>query len=337
MTHSLKKSLRRSFAALAFLTAGAAFAQTTILNVSYDVSRELYKDINPAFRAAWKKQSGADVTVNQSHGGSSKQAGAVIGGLEADVITMNQSPDIDILVERGGLVAADWRKQFPHDATPYTTTTVFLVRKGNPKNIRDWGDLAKPGVGVITPNPKTSGGARWNYLAAWGWALRQPGGNEQKAKDLVTAIFKNVPVLDSGARGSTTTFVERGLGDVLIAWENEAQLAVNEIGKDRFEIVAPSLSILAEPPVAVVDKVVDKRGTRLTAQAYLDYLYSEEGQNIAAKHYYRPRDPKVAARYVTQFPKIRLITIDDTFGGWQKAQKAHFADGGSFDQIYLKK
>ena len=257
-------------------------------------------------------------------------------GLEADVVTLALAYDIDALVERK-LIPADWQTRFPNNSSPYTSTIVFLVRKGNPKNIKDWGDLARPGVGVITPNPKTSGGARWNYLAAWAWALKQPGGNEQKAKELVTAIFKNVPVLDSGARGSTTTFVERGLGDVLIAWENEAQLAVNEIGKDKFEIVAPSLSILAEPPVAVVDKVVEKRGTRLTAQAYLDYLYSEEGQTIAARHYYRPRDARVAAKYAYQFPKLRLVTIDDTFGGWQKAQKAHFADGGTFDQIYLKK
>ena len=320
----------------ATLTLGSAFAQTTLLNVSYDPTRELYKDFNAAFNKHWQARTGQTVTVRQSHGGSGKQAMAVRDGLEADVVTLALAYDIDALVERQ-LIPADWQKRFPHNSSPYTSTIVFLVRKGNPKGIKDWGDLARPGVGVITPNPKTSGGARWNYLAAWGWALKQPGGNEQKARELVTAIFRNVPVLDSGARGSTTTFVERGLGDVLIAWENEAQLAVNEIGKDKFEIVAPSLSILAEPPVAVVDKVVDKRGTRLMAQAYLDYLYSEEGQNIAAKHYYRPRDPKVAGRYADQFPKIRLITIDDTFGGWQKAQKTHFADGGSFDQIYLKK
>ena len=316
----------------ATLTLGSAFAQTTLLNVSYDPTRELYKDFNAAFNKHWQARTGQTVTVRQSHGGSGKQAMAVRDGLEADVVTLALAYDIDALVERQ-LIPADWQKRFPHNSSPYTSTIVFLVRKGNPKGIKDWGDLARPGVGVITPNPKTSGGARWNYLAAWGWALKQPGGNEQKARELVTAIFRNVPVLDSGARGSTTTFVERGLGDVLIAWENEAQLAVNEIGKDKFEIVAPSLSILAEPPVAVVDK----RGTRLMAQAYLDYLYSEEGQNIAAKHYYRPRDPKVAGRYADQFPKIRLITIDDTFGGWQKAQKTHFADGGSFDQIYLKK
>ena len=315
---------------------GSAVAQTSLLNVSYDPTRELYKDYNAAFAKHWQAKTGQVVSFRQSHGGSGKQAMAVRDGLEADVVTLALAYDIDALVERN-LIPADWQKRFPNNSSPYTSTIVFLVRKGNPKGIKDWGDLAKPGVAVITPNPKTSGGARWNYLAAWAWALKQPGGNEQKAKELVTAIFKNVPVLDSGARGSTTTFVERGLGDVLIAWENEAQLAVNEIGKDKFEIVAPSLSILAEPPVAVVDKVVEKRGTRLTAQAYLDYLYSEEGQTIAAKHYYRPRDAKVAAKYAQQFPKLKLVTIDDTFGGWQKAQKAHFADGGSFDQIYLKK
>ena len=330
----------RKFGLFLALTAaagiGCAVAQTSLLNVSYDPTRELYKDYNAAFAKHWQAKTGQTINFRQSHGGSGKQALAVRDGLEADVVTLALAYDIDALVERN-LIPADWQTRFPHNSSPYTSTIVFLVRKGNPKGIKDWGDLAKPGVAVITPNPKTSGGARWNYLAAWAWALKQPGGNEQKAKELVTAIFKNVPVLDSGARGSTTTFVERGLGDVLIAWENEAQLAVNEIGKDKFEIVAPSLSILAEPPVAVVDKVVEKRGTRLTAQAYLDYLYSEEGQTIAAKHYYRPRDAKVAAKYAQQLPKLKLVTIDDTFGGWQKAQKAHFADGGSFDQIYLKK
>ncbi len=315
---------------------GSAVAQTSLLNVSYDPTRELYKDYNAAFAKHWQAKTGQVLNFRQSHGGSGKQALAVRDGLEADVVTLALAYDIDALVERN-LIPADWQTRFPHNSSPYTSTIVFLVRKGNPKGIKDWGDLARPGVAVITPNPKTSGGARWNYLAAWAWALKQPGGNEQKAKELVSAIFKNVPVLDSGARGSTTTFVERGLGDVLIAWENEAQLAVNEIGKDKFEIVAPSLSILAEPPVAVVDKVAEKHGTRLTAQAYLDYLYSEEGQNIAARHYYRPRDAKVAAKYAAQFPKLKLVTIADTFGGWQKAQKTHFADGGSFDQIYLKK
>ena len=330
----------RKFALFAVLTAtltlGSAGAQTTLLNVSYDPTRELYKDFNAAFNRHWQVRTGQTVNVRQSHGGSGKQARSVADGLEADVVTLALAYDIDAISDKG-LIPADWQKRLPNNASPYTSTIVFLVRKGNPKGIKDWNDLVKPDVSIITPNPKTSGGARWNYLAAWAWALKQPGGNEQKAKELVTAIFKNVPVLDSGARGSTTTFVERGIGDVLIAWENEAQLAVNEIGKDKFEIVAPSLSILAEPPVAVVDKVVEKRGTRLTAQAYLDYLYSDEGQSIAARHYYRPRDVKVAAKYAAQFPKIKLVTIDDTFGGWQKAQKTHFADGGTFDQIYLKK
>jgi sulfate transport system substrate-binding protein len=325
------------FSALTFAFGiGAAVAQTTLLNVSYDPTRELYKDFNAAFAKHWQGKTGQAVNVRQSHGGSGKQARSVADGLEADVVTLALGYDIDALAERK-LIPADWQKRFPNNSSPYTSTIVFLVRKGNPKGIKDWGDLAKPGVGVITPNPKTSGGARWNYLAAWAWALKQPAGNDQKAKELVAAIFRNVPVLDSGARGSTTTFVERGLGDVLVTWENEGILAVNELGKDKFDIVYPSLSILAEPPVAVVDKVVEKRGTRLTAQAYLDYLYSEEGQQIAAKHYYRPTHPTVAGQYAKQFPKLKLVTIDDTFGGWQKAQKAHFADGGTFDQIYLKK
>jgi len=325
------------FSALTFAFGiGAAVAQTTLLNVSYDPTRELYKDFNAAFAKHWQGKTGQAVNVRQSHGGSGKQARSVADGLEADVVTLALGYDIDALAERK-LIPADWQKRFPNNSSPYTSTIVFLVRKGNPKGIKDWGDLAKPGVGVITPNPKTSGGARWNYLAAWAWALKQPAGNDQKAKELVAAIFRNVPVLDSGARGSTTTFVERGLGDVLVTWENEGILAVNELGKDKFDIVYPSLSILAEPPVAVVDKVVEKRGTRLTAQAYLDYLYSEEGQQIAAKHYYRPTHPTVAGQYARQFPKLKLVTIDDTFGGWQKAQKTHFADGGTFDQIYLKK
>ena len=325
------------FSALTFAFGiGAAIAQTTLLNVSYDPTRELYKDFNAAFAKHWQGKTGQAVNVRQSHGGSGKQARSVADGLEADVVTLALGYDIDALAERK-LIPADWQKRFPNNSSPYTSTIVFLVRKGNPKGIKDWGDLAKPGVGVITPNPKTSGGARWNYLAAWAWALKQPAGNDQKAKELVAAIFRNVPVLDSGARGSTTTFVERGLGDVLVTWENEGILAVNELGKDKFDIVYPSLSILAEPPVAVVDKVVEKRGTRLTAQAYLDYLYSEEGQQIAARHYYRPTHPTVAGQYARQFPKLKLVTIDDTFGGWQKAQKTHFADGGTFDQIYLKK
>ena len=328
----------RKITLLATLGLGIGFAQaqTTLLNVSYDPTRELYKDFNTAFAKHWQGKTGQAVNIRQSHAGSGKQALSVRDGLEADVVTLALGYDIDALAEKK-LIPANWQTRFPHNSSPYTSTVVFLVRKGNPKGIKDWGDLARPGVAVITPNPKTSGGARWNYLAAWAWALKQPGGDEQKAKAFVSTVFRNVPVLDSGARGATTTFVERGLGDVLIAWENEAQLAVNEVGRDRFEIVAPSLSILAEPPVAVVDKVVEKRGTRLTAQAYLDYLYSEEGQNIVARHYYRPRDAKVAAKYAAQFPKLKLVTIDDTFGGWQKAQKTHFADGGTFDQIYLKK
>ena len=337
--HQLTRRLL-SFATVATLSlaavAGSALAQTTLLNVSYDPTRELYKDFNAAFAKHWQSKTGQSVQIRQSHGGSGKQARSVADGLEADVVTLALGYDIDALVERK-LISADWQSRFPNNASPYTSTIVFLVRKGNPKGIKDWGDLIKPGVSVITPNPKTSGGARWNYLAAWGWALKQPGGNEQKAREFVSTLFRNVPVLDSGARGATTTFVERGLGDVLLAWENEAILAVNELGKDKFELVFPSLSILAEPPVAVVEKVVEKRGTRLTAQAYLDYLYSEEGQHIAARHYYRPTNPKVASQYARQFPKLKLITIDDSFGGWQKAQKTHFADGGTFDQIYLKK
>jgi sulfate transport system substrate-binding protein len=336
MTHSLKKSLRRSFAALAFLTAGAAFAQTTILNVSYDVSRELYKDINPAFRAAWKKQSGADVTVNQSHGGSSKQAGAVIGGLEADVITMNQSPDIDILVERGGLVAADWRKQFPHDATPYTTTTVFLVRKGNPKNIKDWDDLIKPGYQVIVPNPKTSGNGRYTYLAAWGYALDKTG-SEAGARDFVSKLFANVPVLDGGGRGATTTFTQRDVGDVLVTFENEAILIAQELGSSKFDIVYPSLSIEAAAPVAVVQKVAAKRGTEKVARAYLDFLYTPAGQEIVAKHDFRPRDPAVLKKHVAKYPNIRTFTVEQKLGGWATVQKAHFADGALYDQIVARK
>ncbi|MFZ1642271.1 MAG: sulfate ABC transporter substrate-binding protein [Candidatus Contendobacter sp.] len=326
----------RTLLALA-LTVGAsslAFAETTLLNVSYDPTRELYQDFNAAFAKHWKSQSGETVTIQQSHGGSGKQARAVIDGLEADVVTLALAYDIDAIAEKGKLIPADWQKRLPNNSSPYTSTIVFLVRKGNPKGIKDWDDLAKPGVSVITPNPKTSGGARWNYLAAWGYALKQYGNDEAKAREFVTKLFKNVPVLDSGARGSTTTFTERGIGDVFISWENEAYLATKELGPDKFEIVTPSLSILAEPPVTVVDKVVDKKGTRKAAEAYLHYLYSDEGQNIAGKHFYRPRDPKVAAQYAGQFSKVNLFTIDEVFGGWQKAQKTHFADGGIFDQIY---
>ena len=310
-----------------------AHADVTLLNVSYDPTRELYQEFNAAFAKQWKAKNNETVTINQSHGGSGKQARAVIDGLEADVVTLALGYDVSALSE-AKLIPADWQKRLPHNASPYTSTIVFLVRKGNPKQIKDWGDLVKPGIGIITPNPKTSGGARWNYLAAWAYALKQPGGNDEKAKTFVANIFKNVKVLDSGARGSTTTFTERGIGDVLLAWENEAYLAVKELGPDKFDIVTPSLSILAEPPVSVVDKVVDKRGTRKVAQAYLDYLYTPEGQEIAARNYYRPRDAQVAAKYAKQFAKVNLITIDDVFGGWDKAQKTHFDDGGTFDQIY---
>lgn len=324
-------------ALLALSTLAAHAKDITLLNVSYDPTRELYQDFNKAFAAHWKARTGDNVTVKQSHGGSGKQARSVIDGLEADVVTLALAYDIDELGAKAKLIPADWQKRLAHNASPYTSTIVFLVRKGNPKNIKDWNDLVKPGIEVITPNPKTSGGARWNYLAAWGYALKQPGGNEAKAKDFVTALFKNVPVLDSGARGSTTTFVERGIGDVFISWENEAFLAVKELGPDKFQIVVPSISILAEPPVTVVDKVVDKRGTRDVAKAYLDYLYSPEGQKIAADNYYRPIDPKVASQYDKLFPKVNLFTIDEVFGGWAKAQKTHFNDGGVFDSIYAKK
>ena len=313
--------------------AGQALADVTLLNVSYDPTRELYQDYNAAFAKYWKNRNNEVVTIKQSHGGSGKQARSVIDGLEADVVTLALAYDVDALHEKGKLIPADWQKRLPHNAAPYTSTIVFLVRKGNPKKIRDWNDLAKPGIEVITPNPKTSGGARWNYLAAWGYALKQPGGSDASARDFVKQIFGNVKVLDSGARGATTTFVERGIGDVLIAWENEAYLALKELGPDKFELVTPSLSILAEPPVAVVDKVVDKRGTRKVATAYLEYLYSPEGQTIAGDNYYRPRDARIAARYAKQFAPVKLFTIDEVFGGWTNAQKAHFADGGIFDQI----
>ncbi len=311
-----------------------SFAAVELLNVSYDPTRELYQDFNKAFATCWKKKSGQDLTVKQSHGGSGKQARSVIDGLEADVVTLALAYDIDAIHDKAKLIPENWQKRLPLNSSPYTSTIVFLVRKGNPKQIRDWNDLVKPGVAVITPNPKTSGGARWNYLAAWAYALKQKGGNDAKAKEFVTKLFKNVPVLDSGARGSTTTFVQRGQGDVLLAWENEAFLAVNELGRDKFEIVVPSLSILAEPPVSVVDRVVDKKGTRKVAEEYLKYLYTPEGQEIAARHYYRPTDKKVAAKHARTFAKVRLVTIDKEFGGWRKAQTTHFTDGGVFDQIY---
>jgi sulfate/thiosulfate-binding protein len=316
------------------LGSSAVRAETTLLNVSYDPTREFYQAYNEAFAAHWKKETGEDITIESSHGGSGKQARAVIDGLEADVVTLALAYDIDQIAEKGGLIAPDWQKRLPHNSSPYTSTIVFLVRKGNPKGIKDWPDLVKDGVQVITPNPKTSGGARWNYLAAWGYVLKQPGGDETKAQEFVSKLFKNVPVLDTGARGSTTTFVQRGIGDVLIAWENEALLAIKELGADQVEMVVPSLSILAEPPVAVVDKVVDDKGTRKQAEAYLNYLYSPEGQELAAKHFYRPTDPKIAAEHEKDFPKVATFTIGDLFGGWKQAQQKHFSDGGVFDQIY---
>jgi sulfate transport system substrate-binding protein len=312
-------------------SAGAA-ARVTLLNVSYDPTRELYTEYNAAFARYWKGKTGQDVRVDQSHGGSGKQARSVIDGLQADVVTLALAADIDAIAARGKLLPLNWQTLLPQNSSPYTSTIVLLVRKGNPKAIHDWGDLVRPGVAVITPNPKTSGGARWNYLAAWAWALAQPGGNESSARAFVSQLYKNVPVLDTGARGSTTTFVQRGLGDVLIAWENEAQLAIRELGSDKLQIVVPTISILAEPPVAVVDKVALQRGTRDVATAYLSYLYSKEAQQIIAKNFYRPRDAEVAAKYAAQFPQLKLATIAD-FGGWTKAQETHFADGGVFDQI----
>jgi len=328
--------LAQGFALGALGVSAPAIAQTadsTLLNVSYDPTRELYQDINKAFGEQWKAQTGAQLKIRQSHGGSGKQARTVIDGLDADVVTLALAYDIDEMANRG-LLAKDWAKRLPQNSTPYSSTIVFLVRKGNPKGIKDWNDLARPGIAVITPNPKTSGGARWNYLAAWGHALKQPGGTDASARDFVSKVFKNVPVLDSGARGATTTFVERGIGDVLIAWENEALLAIKELGPDKVEIVAPKLSILAEPPVAVVDKVVDKRNTRKAAEAYLKFLYTDAGQEIIAKNYYRPTVEKEAKKYAAQFPKVTLFSIDEVFGGWAKAQKTHFSDGGTFDQIY---
>jgi len=309
----------------------------TLLNVSYDPTREFYADYDQLFATWWKTKTGDIVAVKQSHGGSGKQARSVIDGLEADVVTLALAADIDAIADKGGLISADWQKRLPQHSAPYTSTIVFLVRHGNPKHIKDWDDLIKPDVSVITPNPKTSGGARWNYLAAWGYALQENGGDAKKAQEFVGKLYSRVPVLDSGARGSTITFTERGIGDVLVSWENEAFLAAKELGAGKFDIVVPSASILAQPPVAVVDRVVDKRGTRVLAQAYLEHLYSPQAQELAAKHFYRPVDPAIAAKYSNQFPKLKLFTVDDVFGGWSKAQKAHFNDGGIFDQIYLKK
>ncbi|WP_313706336.1 sulfate ABC transporter substrate-binding protein [Massilia sp.] len=322
--------------AAATLLQPAFAADINLLNVSYDPTRELYQDVNAAFARSWKAQTGDNVKIKQSHGGSGKQARSVIDGLEADVVTLALGYDIDALVDKG-LLRHGWQARLPHNSAPYTSTIVLLVRKGNPKAIKDWNDLVKPGVSVITPNPKTSGGARWNHLAAWGYALRQPGGNENTAKEFLRKLYKNVPVLDSGARGATTTFVERGIGDVLIAWENEAYLAVKELGPDKFDIVTPSVSILAEPPVAVVDRFADKHQTRKVAEAYLNYLYTDEAQAIIANNYYRPATPKAARQFANRFPKVKLFTIGDVAGTWANAQKTHFADGGVFDQIYLSK
>jgi sulfate transport system substrate-binding protein len=320
--------------AAAVLIAAPAFA-AELLNVSYDPTRELYAEFNKAFAAKWKADKGEDISVKQAHGGSGKQARAVIDGLEADVVTLALAYDVNAIAKKG-FIAADWQTKLPENSAPYTSTIVFLVRKGNPKGIKDWNDLLKDDVQVITPNPKTSGGARWNYLAAWAYAKKANGGSDEKAQEFVKKLLEHVPVLDTGARGSTITFVERGIGDVLLAWENEAYLAVNELGKDKFEIVTPSISILAEPTVAVVDKIVDKKGTRELATAYLNYLYSPEGQEIAAKNYYRPRNEAVAEKYKDKFAKVELITVDQEFGGWEKAQATHFSDGGTFDQIYSK-
>ena len=311
---------------------GAGGGRVTLRNVSYDPTRELYVEFNAAFARYWRAKTGQQVRVEQSHGGSSTQARSVIEGNAADVVTLALAADIDAIAATGRLLPVNWQSLLPDNSSPYTSTVVFVVRKGNPKGIHDWGDLVRPGVSVITPNPKTSGGARWNYLAAWGWALAQPGGNDEQARKFLRRLYANVPVLDAGARGATTTFVHNGLGDVLLTWENEAMLAVREIGADKLEIVVPSVSVLAEPPVAVVDSVALRHGTREVARAYLDYLYSKEGQEIIARHYYRPRDPEVAARYAERFPQLKLVTVAD-FGGWERVQRTHFSDGGVFDQI----
>ncbi len=333
----IKLFLAAAWPAGAVLAARPALAQAvTLLNVSYDPTRELYVEYNAAFARHWKAKTGQDVVVRQSHGGSGKQARSIIDGLEADVATLALAGDIDALATHGALVAPDWQKRLPHNAAPYTSTIVFLVRKDNPKAVRDWDDLVRPGVQVVTPNPKTSGGARWNYLAAWEFAKRKHGG-DARAQEFVGRLLANVPVLDTGARGATSTFVQRGVGDVLLAWENEAFLAQKEFGRDRFEIVVPSISMRAEPPVAVVDKVVDRKGTRAVAEEYLKHLYSDEGQDIAGRHFYRPTSDKARAKYDAQFPKLTLVGIDEAFGGWAKADKVHFADGGTFDQVYTQK
>jgi sulfate/thiosulfate transport system substrate-binding protein len=327
--------LAAALAAASFTSAGYALAASqTLLNVSYDPTRELYQEYSAAFAKYWKAKTGDTVTVNQSNGGSGKQARAVIDGLDADVVTLGLAYDIDAIADKANLLPQDWQSRLPDDSSPYTSTIVLLVRAGNPKAIHDWDDLVKPGISVITPNPKTSGGARWNFLGAWGYALKKSGGDERKARDFVTALYKNVPVLDSGARGSTTTFVQRGIGDVLIAWENEALMAVKEFGKGKFEIVVPSVSVLAEPPVAWLDKNVARHGTTEVAKAYLQYLYTPEGQEIIAHNFYRPRSKEVAARYSKVFPDLPLFTVDQEFGGWRAAQKKFFDDGGVFDQIY---
>jgi sulfate transport system substrate-binding protein len=333
---SLFRALLAALSLVGALTAAQA-KDFTLLNVSYDPTRELYAEFNKAFAAHWKARTGDNVSIRQSHGGSGKQARSVIDGLDADVVTLALAYDIDELAARAKLVPADWQKRLRNNSAPYTSTYVFLVRKGNPKGIRNWDDLVKPGVSVITANPKTSGGARWGYLAAYGFALKQPGGTDAKAREFVGRLFANVPVLDSGARGSTVTFAERGIGDVLLAWENEAHLSLKEFGADKFDIVYPPLSILAEPPVAVVDRNAEKKGNLAVAQAYLEYLYSPVGQEIAARNFYRPTDPKVAAATARQFPKLNLFTVEDVFGGWAKAQATHFNDGGVFDQIYTRK
>jgi sulfate/thiosulfate transport system substrate-binding protein len=334
---SSRRSLLASLGAFVFAFAAspaAVRADVELLNVSYDPTRELYTEFNAAFAKHWKAKTGEAVRIKQSHGGSGKQARSVLDGLEADVVTLALAYDVDALHEKGGLIPKDWQKRLPHNAAPYTSTIVFVVRKGNPKGVKDWGDLVKPGLKIITPNPKTSGGARWNYLAAWGWAQQKYGKDEAKIRDYISGLFRNVPVLDSGARGATTTFAQRGIGDVLLSWENEAFLVLKEFGKDKFEIVTPSVSVLAEPPVAVVEKNAAKHGTAKVAAAYLGHLYSDEGQEIIAKNFYRPRSEAVAKRHAGVFPKISLFTIDSLFGGWAQAQKIHFADDGVFDQIY---